>query len=164
MPTDRRSGLAPQELERLLGAGNASELTTTWNTYRGEDIPPALERQLDDALRRLRRGGDKARQAAIDVGQAALDLLLQYRPPAVIDRARFDLWTRQVQLDAAARDEGALKGDAATLERIADRFSHGPEIRSLLRQLRQQADTSAFAAAASTASQLRDNVASIASP
>jgi hypothetical protein len=163
VPTDRRSGPAPQELERLLRAGNASELTTAWNTYRAQDIPPALERQMDDALRRLTRGGDQARQAAIDVGQAALDLLLQYRPPAVIDRARFDLWTRQVQLDAAARDEGALKGDAATLERIDARFSHGPKIGSLLRQLRQQADRGAFAAAASTAAQLRDNAASIAS-
>jgi hypothetical protein len=163
VPTDRRSGPAPQELERLLRAGNASGLTTAWNTYRREDIPPALERQMDDALRRLTRGGE-ARQAAIDVGQAALDLLLQYRPPAVIDRARFDLWARQVQLDAAAHDEGALKGDAATLERIADRFLHGPEIRSLLRQLRHQAEKSAFAAAAGTAARLRDNAASIASP
>jgi hypothetical protein len=115
---------------------------------------------MEDALGRLGRDP----RAAIDVRQAALDLLLQYRPPAVIDRARFDLWTRQVQLDAAARDEGALKGDVATLERIADRYSHGPKLESLLRQLRQEAGKAAFAAAASTAALLRDNAASIASP
>jgi hypothetical protein len=66
-----------------------------------------------------------------------------------------------VQVDAAARDKVALKGDVATLERIADRFSHGPELQSLLRRLRQEVDQGAFAKAASTAAHLRNNAASI---
>jgi hypothetical protein len=147
LPTDHRPGPVPPQLNRLLRGD-----LTAWRSYRTQQIPPLLKQQLGEAV---------ARVDLLGVLHAALDLLLQYRPPPVIDRARFDLWTRQVQLDAAARDEGALKGDVATLERIADRFTHGPKLQSLLRQLRQEADRGAFAAAASTAARLRNNAASI---
>jgi hypothetical protein len=106
----------------------------------------------------------------VDLGHAALDLLLQFRPPTRIDRARFELWTRQVLIDAEARDAGALKGDVATLERIFDRFSRtlptssGDQISNLLAALGEQSEHGAFAAAADTATQLRDNAASTGSP
>jgi hypothetical protein len=66
------------------------------------------------------RGGSggaagKARGAAVGVALAALDLRLQYRRPAAIDRARFHLWARQVLVDAAARDLPAVSGDVATV-------------------------------------------------
>jgi hypothetical protein len=147
VPTDRRPGPEPPQLNRLLRGD-----LTAWKSYRAQQIPPLLRRQLEEAVRR---------RDALGVRHAALDVLLQYRPPAVVDRARFDLWTRQVELDAAARDEGALRGDVATLERIADRFSHGSELQSLLRRLRQEVGQAAFARAASTAAQLRNNAASI---
>jgi hypothetical protein len=35
-------------------------------------------------------------QAAIDASQWSLDLQLRYRPPAEIDRARFDLWAARL--------------------------------------------------------------------
>jgi hypothetical protein len=45
----------------------------------------------------------------------------------VVDRDRLDLWARQLLLDAAARDRGAVAGDAATLQVIWDRAGHGAE-------------------------------------
>jgi hypothetical protein len=72
------------------------------------------------------RNPDLATTRAIDLGQAALDLELRYRPPDEIDLGRFDLWARQTVVDAAAGRLGAVSGDVASLEwtrdRIADRL------------------------------------------
>ena len=57
------------------------------------------------------------------VADAALDLQLQYRPPAEIDRERFELWTRRARRDADARRRAALRGDVATLTWIRDRIA-----------------------------------------
>jgi hypothetical protein len=62
------------------------------------------------------RDDHEAATAAIDVGQAALDLELRYRDPDEIDLARFNLWARQTEVDAAAKRLGAISGDVATLE------------------------------------------------
>jgi hypothetical protein len=180
VPTDARTEPVPRELETLLrgargsfsqpGSAITRQLTAAWNSYRTQGVPPLLEEQTDSALRRLTRDHGDARQAAVDLGHAALDLLLQYRPPTRIDRARFELWTRQVLIDAEARDESALKGDVATLERIFDRFSRtlptstGDQISSLLGALGEQSEHGAFAAAAATVGQLRENAAFAGSP
>jgi hypothetical protein len=65
-------------------------------------------------------------QAALDVGRAALDLELRYRPPAEVNLARFDLWTRQLQADVASGDRGSALGDVATLGWIRDRIALDP--------------------------------------
>ena len=80
-------------------------------------------------LATLAGGRDPARagQAALRVEQAALDLQLRYRAPAVVDLDRLDLWARQLLLDAAAGDRRAVAGDAATLQFIWDRAGHGAE-------------------------------------
>src|SRR4029450_2799710 len=41
-------------------------------------------------------------------------------PPAGVTRARFELWTRRLLADAAARDSAAVKGDVTTLAWIRD--------------------------------------------
>ena len=93
--------------------------------------------------------------------QAALDLELTYRPPAQIDRARFDLWLRHTLVDAAARDRAAVSGDVATLEWIRDRITHTLDsvevtrIDTYLGKLREQVIDSDLAAAARTATALR---------
>ena len=66
---------------------------------------------------------EDAATAAIDVAQSTLDLQLRHRPPAEIDRARFELWVRQLLVDATARDPAGARGDLATLEWIRDRFA-----------------------------------------
>ena len=66
----------------------------------------------------------RARQAALRVEQAALDLQLRHRDPAAVDLDRLDLWARQLQVDAVAKDGGAVAGDVATLRVIWDRAGH----------------------------------------
>ncbi len=83
---------------------------------------------MDRALRNLGAAigaQDRARAgtAAIDVAQSTLDLELRYRPPAEIDRARFELWARQILVDGAAGDMGGVNGDVATLDWVRDRFA-----------------------------------------
>jgi hypothetical protein len=122
---------APGYGEFSTGAGNDIEaIAVAVPTDRDGREPPLLEKQLDDAL---------ARSDDFAIRLARLDLQLQHRAPAQIDRARFELWARQAERDAAARDAGALKGDIATLERIADRLPRGPAVERLLRRLRKNA-------------------------
>ena len=66
----------------------------------------------------------RARQAALAAEQAALDLQLRRRAPAEVDLDRLDLWARQLQVDAAVKDRGAVAGDVATLQAIWDRAGH----------------------------------------
>jgi hypothetical protein len=102
----------------------------------------------------------RAEQAAIDVLQSTLDLRLQYRPPADVDRERFVLWTRQLRLDAAARNLAGVTGDVATLEWVRDRITptlDGAgrlEIDKRLRDLRTAADAANLPAAADHAARL----------
>jgi hypothetical protein len=72
----------------------------------------------------MARDPAQARHAALDVAQSSLDLQLRHRPPAEIDRARFELWARRLVLDAAADDAAGVRGDLATLEWTRDRFAH----------------------------------------
>ena len=103
-----------------------------WDAYANEgDVPPRLRPAVDSALSGLSeavtaRDEDRVATGAIDVGQAALDLELRYRPPDEIDLARFELWARQTVVDTAGGRLGAVSGDVASLEwtrdRIADRL------------------------------------------
>jgi hypothetical protein len=68
----------------------------------------------------------RARQAALPVEQAALDLQLRHRPPAGVDLDCMDLWARQL-VDAAAKDRGAIAGDLRILWVRASHIIHtGP--------------------------------------
>jgi hypothetical protein len=93
--------------------------------------------------------------------QAALDLQLRYRPPVAIDRARLDLWARQVDVDADAGRPAAATGDVATLEWIRDRVARSLDptgltrLDTLLERLREQVHDTKLAAAARTAAALR---------
>ena len=83
-----------------------------------------MSRALETLSRSVEaRGQERAATAAIDVAQSALDFKLRYQPPAEIERARFELWARQLQVDAAARDAAGGRGDPAPLEWIRDRFA-----------------------------------------
>ena len=69
-----------------------------------------MDRALKARERDRRPRWSRAGTAAIDVAQSTLDLELRYRPPAEIDRARFELWTRQILVDGAAGDMGGVNG------------------------------------------------------
>ena len=153
-------------------AGDWNAATATLKRMRADrDVlrrqkPPALvAARLDAALDALARAvrakrSGRATQASIDVGQSILDLRLRHRPPAEIDRARFELWTQQALVHAAARDAGGVRGDVATLEWIRDRIAHTlepgelAEVDSRLRATRTAADATRLAEAADHAVRL----------
>ncbi|MGH9289251.1 MAG: hypothetical protein ACRD0V_13360 [Acidimicrobiales bacterium] len=146
VPTNAIDGPVPAELESLsTGADDVFDavrseawgsakaalepVTAAWDVYRGGDVPPYLAIEMDRALDSLAAAVDardhaQAGSSAIDVAQSATDLQLRYRPPPDIDRARFELWARQLVVDAAAGDLGGMRGDVTTLEFIRDRFVH----------------------------------------
>jgi len=145
VPTDALDTPVPAELEALSAtadtafaavratdwkAASASlgKLAAAWRSYRSGQVPPRIAAEVASAIRSLDRAvaaRDRvsASTAAIDVSQSALELELRHRPPAEIDRARFELWVRQLVVDATAGDADGVRGDLATLEWIRDRFA-----------------------------------------
>jgi hypothetical protein len=146
VPTDALGGPPPRDLMALSGGANklldsamsgkwssaaAAEkaVTRAWHGYRQGEVPPRLAAEMDRALKALGAAIDAhdrvaAGTAAIDVAQSSLDLELRYRPPTEIDRARFELWARQILVDGAAGNMGGVNGDVATLDWVRDRFAH----------------------------------------
>jgi len=183
VPTDALGGPPPAELEKLSRGADATfravgsrrwkaafsaarRTRAAWRAHRVGGVPPRLISPTNRALKALARAvkardRGKARNAALDAALAALDLQLQYRPPAEIDRARFDLWTRQVRVDAAARKLSAVSGDVATLEWIRDRIARtldsvvATRLDTQLEELRANVGDKDFAAASKTAVALR---------
>ncbi len=143
VPVDSLPGPAPAGLAQLVPQAEAvsaavpngnweqlsasvAALADTWDGARA-GAPPLLEAQMDGALKVLtdavdRRNADDAREAAINVGQAGLDLLLPYSPQAEIDRARLGLWEDQLELDRTAGDPGDVEGDLVTIDAIKARI------------------------------------------
>jgi hypothetical protein len=146
-PADHVEGGVPQELETML-AGSATvfeaaesgswaeassaveQISAAWKAHQSTPVPPRLVEPTEAALKALTRPVEShdregTGHAALDARLAILDLQLQYRTPAEIDHARFDLWAQQVLVDAAAADLDAVSGDVATLEWIRDRIAPG---------------------------------------
>lgn len=183
VPTDALPGSTPPALERLSSGADhvfrravskhwrsvsatVRGMQAAWKAHRADGVPRRLIAPTSRALLALARAAkardrEKTRDAALDVTQAALDLQLRHRPPAEIDRARFDLWARQVQVDVAARNRAGLSGDVATLEWIRDRIARTLDsvavtrIDTRLEELRGEVGDNKLAAAARTASALR---------
>src|SRR5919109_835145 len=136
-----------------------------WARLRGRRTPVLVSRRMRTEIRALskavrNRRPRLSRQSALDVAQSALDLELLYRPPVEIDRQRFVLWTRQLQLDAASGSVAGVTGDVATLEWIRDRIAQAldpagrHEIDTRLRDLRGAADARNLGAAADHAARV----------
>lgn len=150
VPTDALDASPPAELETIsAGADDAFDaarsgdwraasaavdaVTAAWNGYpKAGKVPPRLQPPVNVAIEALSkavhaRDQEPAETAAIDVAQAALDIELRYRPPDEIDLARFELWARQLIVDAKAKSLGGANGDIASLEWTRDRFAAGLE-------------------------------------
>jgi hypothetical protein len=188
-PTDALSGSPPAELrtldrgasaafgavqsrDRKAASASADRLNAAWRAHRDGNVPPRLVAPMARALDALDAGiadRDRAQAgtAAIDVAQAALDLELQYRPPAEIDIARFELWARQVLVDAKAGDLAGVSGDVSTLEWVRDRFAHTlgdadlTRVDTHLAALRESVVDEDLGAAEDEASSLRDTLAGL---
>jgi hypothetical protein len=191
-PTDTRPGPVPAELDTVSRGATAifdaavsgdwatasatlDAMQAAWATHRASgSVPPLLAVQMDRALADLRgdaqfpavdaRNTEGARVKAIAVGQAAVDLQLQYRPPTEIDRARFELWTRQLVADSRAvqPDPGNVAGDVTVLRRVWDRFAHtvdkfaARDVEAQLKTLEGAAKKEDVAKAANGAKRLAD--------
>ncbi|MGH3103822.1 MAG: hypothetical protein ACRDN6_06985 [Gaiellaceae bacterium] len=183
VPADALPGPPPAALETLVAGANdvfdqarsedwnaasaaVRRMTRAWTTFQAGEVPPRLAPQTSRALEVLVRAVDarepaRARDAAIDAAQAGLDLQLRHRPPAEIDRARFELWVHQLIVDAAADDAGGVIGDLVTLEWIRDRIAHtldkveGTRLDAHLLELRTKVGDEDLRGAAAEAARLR---------
>jgi hypothetical protein len=148
---------------------------TAWSAHvDNADVPPMLGVQMDRALRDLAgdamvpavndRNAEGARNAALDVALASIDLQLPYRTQQETDRARFQVWTRQLVADSQRIEAvpGFTAGDVATLDWVWQRFAHtvnsrtAGEIERLLADLRAAADEEDVTAVAELATALLD--------
>src|SRR5262249_22426525 len=134
VPTDHLGGGTPPTLLAMYDAARrayaaarigawsrasaaAATLATQWAAHpAGVRVPPRLVRPTGRAVTRLgavvsRHQRDRARDAALLAELATLDLELQYRAPAAIDRDRFNVWTHRVVSDAAAHNVAGVRGD-----------------------------------------------------
>jgi len=148
-------------------AATVRSMTSAWNTFQAGEVPGRLGVQMREALHALVTavGGRNRRegaQAALDVANASLDLQLRYRPPVEVNLARFQLWTRRLLVDAAARNAAAVHGDVTTLAWIRDRIAlddaDGNGIDDQLRYLRSVADAREFESAMVQAARLRETL------
>ena len=197
VPTDAQPGGVPPELEAIsqgatevFAAADSGDweaatqsldaMTAAWEAHRGTGtVPRLLDVQMGQALDALRgnalmpavddRNREGARNAALDVEMAALDLELQYRPPTEVDLGRFDVWANQLAIDSASdeADAGQVAGDVSSLEWIWDRIAHSlgqadvDEVESQLTELRAAADDEDTDAAAEAAPRLVESVAGL---
>jgi hypothetical protein len=197
VPTDAQPGGVPPELEavsrgasEVFAAADSGDweaatrsldsMTAAWDAHRATGtVPPLLDVQMGQALDALRGNAlmpavddhnpEGARNAALDVEMAALDLELQYRPPTGVDLGRLDVWANQLAVDSASdeADTGQVAGDVSSLEWIWDRIAHRLDqadvdaIESQLEALRVAADDEDTAAAAEAAPRLVETVAGL---
>jgi hypothetical protein len=189
VPTDQSPEPAPAELVTLSdgalevfeAAGSArwsrasstvEAMTAAWDTVQTGEVPRMIEPRMTQDLRALAaavkaESVQRARQAAIDVDQWALDLQLRHRPAAEVDLARFDLWLAQLIIDAAAGDAASVNGDYFTLDYIRDRILHTLEgadatrVNEALEGLQGAVGDEDLAAAAESAERLRQTLAGL---
>jgi hypothetical protein len=155
VPTDAHSGPLPAQLTTLATAIGAAHdavgrndwdaaVTATaavgkaWDAYRSGGVPEVLDKQTTRDVNALAaavaaRKPAPAHQAALRVAQDGLDLKLPYQPVVTTDLARLDLWARQLGIDLAARDAGAVGGDVTILGWIRDRVRHAVDPAAAMR-------------------------------
>ncbi|MGH7528685.1 MAG: hypothetical protein ACREMX_18480, partial [Gemmatimonadales bacterium] len=189
IPIDALPGLPPKELETLssgaaeifdaaqaedweAASAAAGGMTEAWDAFTGGEVPPRLEAQMDGALESLvatveSQDPAEARQAALDVSLAGLDLKHRHRTAAETDLDLLEHWARQLVVDAEAGDRSAVIGDAATLRWIRDRVARDVSLAELnsidsrISALQAAARSGDLRQAASAAGSLRSAVARV---
>lgn len=182
VPTDARPGPIPPALTNLTdsirsafdltgrndwnAAGDAGTgLTKAWDAYRA-DVPEVLRKQMDRDLGSLQENiaaqkQIEAHQAALRVAQNGLDLRLRYEPLEKVELARLDLWGRQLLIDSADANPGAVLGDATTLQWTSDRVRHtldalmASKLDAQIKTIAEAADRKDFGATSSAGAELR---------
>jgi hypothetical protein len=186
LPTDARLEPLPAELETLSSGADIlfeaatsedwdttvstlNAMTEAWDSYR-INVPKLLEAQMSNALIDLIaavdvRQPEDVRRASVEVALSGLDIQLIYRPIPEVEIARFEQWTRQVVVDAAADDPAGVASDVTTLEWTWDRLvymldgSTASAIEAMLVNLRVATDDEDMATASDTAEQVLEILA-----
>jgi hypothetical protein len=176
IPTGALDGASPGELTTIhdeavavfdaaangdwqAAGGALARAEAAWSAHvRNTDVPRMLGVQMDRALGELAgdamvpavddRNVEGARNAALDVAMASIDLQLPYRTQEETDRTRFEVWARQLVADSERVEAvpGFTAGDVTTLEWVWQRFAPtvdrgmAGEIEGLLAELRAAAD------------------------
>jgi len=143
VPTDAAAGAVPADVAALgkaamaaLDAASTEDwpaasqaadgAATAWTKVSAEEVPSLFRPRLDEQVKALGAAVDArdagAAQAAIDVARSSLDLQLRHRAPREVDTARFDLWARELAIDAAAGDVAAVRADFFSLDYVRDRI------------------------------------------
>jgi len=113
--------------ENWSGASAAARaVRSAWAGYRAGGVPPLLDKEMSRSVDALAaaveaRDPDEARQAALDVSFAILDLRLRHEQLAAVERARLGVWARQLVLDVDAGEAGDVNGTVETFGRVWDR-------------------------------------------
>jgi hypothetical protein len=188
-PTDTIAGPIPAALKVLSGAvrevynvvgkndmagaaGSIGKLQQAWNEYRASGVPPIFDKQMNrdiDSLATALQKGDanQARQATLRVAQNDLDIQIRHRPVDDVDRARLDLWARQMGVDIAAGATGDAVSDMTTLEFIRDRVvstldkTTADRLNSQLAELRKGADKKDLTAMKQALAPLAETISAI---
>ena len=184
VPTDRAPGPVPKDLalvtdgalkifdsagsrEWKTAAATVKEMADAWSRFPAGEVPKLVQPKVKGALEALekavaQRNAAKTRQAAIETARWSLDVQLRYRPAAEIDLARLGLWAAQILVDAAAGDEGAVKGDTFAMVYTRDRVIRSLEpgaaqrINVLFGKLQPAASEEELAEAAKIAGDFRE--------
>ncbi|MER5475123.1 hypothetical protein [Streptomyces sp. NPDC002685] len=173
VPTDAKQAPVPARLlalDKAVRAAHAGPTPATvraaralWDAYRASDAVPALlVRQMERDLDAWQKS-PQDRAAALRVEQNTTDLRLRYEPVQTVDRARLGMWARQLGIDAAVGDKGAVAGDVTGLELVRQRHDT-PESAAFsadLKTARDAADRKDAAAAGRIAQQLIEDVAAL---
>jgi hypothetical protein len=113
---------ATSEDHDAMGAARAA-VEAAWSELEGGDLPPLLAEQLGRAVEASATDDfAQARQAAVDLFGAALDIELLYEEVATVDRGRLEWWARQLIADAATGDQAGVGSDVAILQAIRRRL------------------------------------------
>ncbi|MFC5219766.1 hypothetical protein [Streptomyces coerulescens] len=182
VPPDAKRGPLPDRLAVLDKAAHSAQdgevtdgdlkaVQAAWTGYRDSDaVPDLLDKQMTrdlDTLAEAVGAGEQAEAhgAALRVAQNTTDLRLRYEPVRTVDLERFDMWARQLGIDAAARDEGAVAGDVTSLElaweRLRDDSAASAAVTADLREARDAADQKDAAVAGQVAPQLTEDIAKV---
>lgn len=124
------AGTAAEQGDWTTATSQAATARAAWTRTDQVGVPPLVVQEVERALTALTRqvqahAEPRARQAALDVRHAVLDVRLPHGPLAEIDRGRLGVWTDQAVLDA---DQGRFEdvhGDAVVLGAIATRSAPG---------------------------------------
>ncbi|CCK30260.1 hypothetical protein BN159_5881 [Streptomyces davaonensis JCM 4913] len=175
VPTDAAPGAAPAELTALDTAVRAAQdgevteddargVQRAWKTYLASDaVPSLLSRQMNRDVEAL--AGEEPGEAALRVAQDVGDLRLRYESVRAVDLDRFDMWARQLGIDAEEKDAGAVAGDVTSLEltwqRLRDDSSAAQDVTATLAEAREAADGKDMGTAERLASELTAAIAEV---